>query len=69
MPRENAGISELSVNQLFCRCRRKKTIVEEGLCHVERGNSSNIHESIEGFIYPINGMSHKDETVDESSSE
>jgi hypothetical protein len=31
-------------------CRHKKTIVEEGLCCVERGNSSKAHECIEEFI-------------------
>ena len=50
-------------------CRRKKTIGEEGLCRIERGNSSKVHAEIERFIYPTESMSHRDETSDESSDE
>ena len=50
-------------------CRRKKTIVEEGLCCVEQGNSSKVHEGNKGFIYPAKNVSHNDETSDELSDE
>ena len=42
-------------------------IAEEGLCRIEQENSSKVHEPIEGFIYPTNSVSHKDETSDELS--
>ena len=33
-------------------CRRKKMIVEEGLCHVERGNSSKVQRMYRRVYIP-----------------
>ena len=33
-------------------CRRKKTIAEEGLCRVDQGNSSKVHDRIEEVYIP-----------------
>ena len=46
-------LSEDITSQLGCR--RKKTIVEEGLCRVERGNSSRVHEISKG-LYTLPNM-------------
>ena len=40
-------LSEGITSQLGCRC--KKMIVEEGLCRVEQGNSSKVHEVLKGL--------------------